>query len=139
MKQFITLIFLMIFCTAIGVAQSQKTFIKSLPLDGNQTVSLATAGDVQITEWDKDYIRITTTIEVLNFNEDILKRLVAVGRYSIEAETKDGVLIVKMPKVATQVTIKGSQLKEVFKYEIEVPKNVTIETNTEESTTAEIN
>lgn len=139
MKQFITLLFLMVFCTAIGIAQSQKTFIKSIPLEGSQTVSLATAGNIEVTEWDKDYIRITTTVEVLNFSEDILKRLVAVGRYSIETENKDGVLVVNMPKVTTQVTIKGSQLKEVFNYQIEVPKNVTVETAKDVTTTAEIN
>ncbi|MCP4440354.1 MAG: hypothetical protein GY810_15520 [Aureispira sp.] len=140
MKQFITLLFFMTFCTAISVAQSQKTFIKSLPLDGNQNVTLAAAGNVQVSEWDKDYIRITTTVEVLNFNEDILKRLVAVGRYSLESTTKDGALIVTMPKIATQVTIKGSLLKEVFKYEIQVPKNVTVDTQAEDATTtAEVN
>ncbi|BDS12193.1 hypothetical protein [Aureispira anguillae] len=130
MKKIFTLLIFCCLAAQITFAQSQKTFVKSLATQAS-TVVLNLDGATNITEWDEQFIRVTTTIELTNFNEEILKRLVAVGRYTLETTTKDGVMTVNMPKLATKVTIKGQLLNEVLNYEILVPKGITIETSSD--------
>ena len=126
MKKLFTLIIFLMTLTQTTWAQSQKTLIKSLPIEGASIVA-DLGGTVQTTEWDKDFVRITATVDVKNFSEEILKRLFAVGRYEIVATTKDGVTTLTMPKLATKVTIRGQQLLEEVTYEISVPRGMSLE------------
>ncbi len=126
MKTLFTLLFISILFAQASFAQSQKTFVKSLNPTAN-SVAIDLEGKVAVNEWSETFIRITTTVEVTNFDEDILKRLVSLGRYSIEAENKDGVMMISIPKLATKVTIKGQVLDEVLTCEIFVPKGMTVD------------
>ena len=126
MKKLFTLLFISILFTQASFAQSQKTFVKSLNPTAN-SVAIDLEGEVAVNEWSETFIRITTTVEVTNFNEDILKRLVSVGRYSMETANNDGVMMISMPKLATKVTIKGQVLNEVLTYEVFVPKGMTVD------------
>ena len=100
--------------------------MKSLTANAS-SISVDLEGNTEITEWEESFLRVTTTIELSNFNEDILKRLVSVGRYSVETTTSNGVMTIKMPKLATKVTIRGQVLNEILTYEILVPKGMTVE------------
>ena len=126
MKKLITLFIFLMILTQGAWAQSQKTLVKSIPIEGASIVA-SLEGTVETTEWDKDFVRVTATVDVKNFNEDILKRLFSVGRYEIVATTKDGVTTLMMPKLATKVTIRGQQLLEEVTYEISVPKGMALE------------
>jgi len=106
--------------------QSQKTFVKSLS-SNTSNIAVDLVGKTKISEWEESFIRVTTTIELSNFNEEILKRLVSVGRYNIETTTNNDVMIIQMPKLGTKVTIRGQVLSEILTYEILVPEGTTIE------------
>lgn len=126
MKIFIAL-FTLIFSFSVGAsAQAEKTLVKSLPIE-TATIALSLPGKVTITEWDKDFARLTTSVQLKNFNETILKRLAEVGRYELTSNTENGQFVLTMPKVAKQVTIKGVELKEIFEFTIMVPEGVTVE------------
>ena len=126
MKTIFTLFILSFLFVQTSFGQSQKTFVKSLSANAC-SIAVDLEGKTEITEWDESFVRVTTTIELSNFNEEILKRLVSVGRYSIETTTNNGVMTIQMPKLATKVTIRGQVLNEVLSYQILVPEGMTVE------------
>jgi hypothetical protein len=138
MKTIFTLFILSILFVQTSFGQSQKTFVKSLTANAS-SIAVDLEGKTQVTEWEESFVRVTTTIELSNFNEEILKRLVSVGRYSIETTTADGVMTIQMPKLATKVTIRGQVLNEVLSYEILVPQGMTVEMVTSPSDTTPVN
>lgn len=106
-------------------AQSKKSFVKSVQAVSKKVV-IQLSGTSQVNEWQEDFIRITTTVQLTNFSEDILKRLFSVGRYSLVSVPKEGVLYLSMPKVLRPVSIKGIYLNEILNYEIFVPRATTV-------------
>lgn len=123
MKRIFTLAAMMICFVTVGFAQAEQTIVKSLVVDMN-TAIFEFPGEVSTNVWDKDFIRITAIIKVSNSSDEILKKLVAVGRYDIQTEEKDGKLVVTMPKVAHSVIVKGINLTELIKYEVQMPSHV---------------
>lgn len=134
MKRWMITFLLAAVCTVFSWAQAQKTFVKSVPLNGMHHVVAAVQGDVNTSKWDSDYLRVTVTVEVSNFSEDILKRLVEVGRYDIQAVEQNGAIYLTMPKINTPVSIKGTQLVEKITYEIVAPQKVVVDVNQPETT-----
>ena len=126
MKTIFTFFIFSILFVQTSFGQSQKTFVKSLSANAS-SISVDLEGKTEVTEWEESFVRVTTTIELSNFSEEILKRLVSVGRYSIETTTNNGVMTIQMPKLATKVTIRGQVLNEVLTYEILVPEGMTVE------------
>jgi len=105
-------------------AQVSKTLIKSTSIEETHTAFVMLPGEVNVNEWNESFIRVTTTINVENMNESIVKRLVIVGRYSVEAkEDKFGkMMIIKMPNVAHYVAVKGVDLIETYTFEVYAPE-----------------
>lgn len=120
-KLFTTLLFFMI---SIGFAfsQSEQVIVKSIPLQNASGIVLELPGEVKAQEWERDYIRVTVTINALNTNEDILKRLITVGRYDIQSEVIGDEVQITMPKMEQQVTIKGTDLQDRLLFEVSYPK-----------------
>lgn len=104
--------------------QVTKVLSKSIDLATTHTTYLMLPGPVTTTEWEEDYLRVTTTIEVENLTESMVKRLMVVGRYSLEKKTdKYGkMLVLSMPNAANIIIIKGTNLVERYKFEVNVPK-----------------
>ena len=127
MKNLFTLIIL-VFAFTATFAQTEKTLTKSVALNETQTAFVMLPGEVAVTEWNESFIRVTTTINVENMSENIVKRLVIVGRYSVEAkEDKYGkMMVIKMPKAAHQVTVQGVELTETYTFEVNAPKGYRI-------------
>ena len=123
MKNLLTLLIL-VFAFTATFAQTEKTLTKSVALNETHTAYEMLPGEVAVTEWNESFVRITTTINVENMSENIVKRLVIVGRYSIEAqEDKFGkMMVIKMPKAAHHVTVQGVELAETYTFEINAPK-----------------
>jgi hypothetical protein len=119
-----TLIFSLAFIS-VSFAQGQKVLIKSFQTDSKELV-VDMVGRVLVNEWDENYVRVMSSIEVNNFSEQVLMRLLMVGRYSITSETIDGALIIKMPRIADQISIKGEVLEEVLEYQIFVPRGTKV-------------
>ena len=123
MKTLLTLLVLVLAATTT-FAQTEKTLTKSLALNETHTAFVMLPGDVSLTTWDENFLRVTTTIQVANMSENIVKRLVVVGRYSIETkEDKFGkMMVIKMPKVAHYVAVQGVDLVESYNFKIQAPK-----------------
>jgi hypothetical protein len=123
MKNFLTILFLVVGLTTVIHAQTEKTITKSFAVNETQMAFVMLPGDVAVSEWNEKYVRLTTYIMVENMSENIVKQLVIVGRYNIEVkEDKYGkMIVVKMPDVAHHVTVKGVDLVESYNFEISVP------------------
>ena len=122
MKLLTTLLFLILTFTIN--AQVNKTLIKSTSNEETHTAFVILPGKVNVNEWNENFIRVTTTINVENMSENIVKRLVIVGRYSVEAkEDKYGkMMVIKMPNVAHYVAVKGVDLIETYTFEVYAPE-----------------
>jgi hypothetical protein len=126
MKTLITFFaFVAIFMSNV-CAQSQRQIVKTLDLKG-QTLVASFHGDIKVVETETEFVRITATIDVANFSDDILKKLIEVGRYDIKTTVgTDGKTILSMPSIEKRVVIKGVDLVERMSYEISVPKGTEI-------------
>lgn len=122
------LLFILIFSVLLipaSFTQGQKVLIKSFNTDSKELVVDMT-GRVLVNEWDENYVRVMSNIEINNFDEKVLMRLLMVGRYSITSETIDGVMKITMPRIADQISIKGEMLEEVLEYQIYVPRGTQV-------------
>jgi len=105
-------------------AQVSKTLIKSTSIEETHTAFVILPGEVNVNKWDENFIRVTTTVNVANMSENIVKRLIMVDRYSIETkEDKFGkIMVIKMPNIAHYVAVKGVDLIETYTFEVHAPK-----------------
>lgn len=124
MKNLFALLVLVLGLATSVTAQTEKTLTKSVDLASTHTAFVLLPGDVVVNEWDEDFIRVTTTLDVKNMSENIVKRLVIVGRYSIETKTdKYGkMMVIKMPNVKNFVAVRGVDLVESYSFEIQAPE-----------------
>ncbi len=128
MKKIFTLLVLVLALNNSVNAQVGKTLVKSLAVETTTSYTTKAVvdllGDVTVSEWDKNFIRITTHVEVLNMNENIVKQLIMVGRYTLESNINEETqtLYVTMPNIANMVTVKGVELSEVLSFEVNVPE-----------------
>jgi len=122
MKNVFTLLILVFGIVATTQAQVEKTLVKSVALEASANLTVALPGAVEVEEWDKDFVRVTTNLKVENMNENIVKQLVIVGRYNVETATEGQAIVITMPKVANLVTVKGVSLKEVLTFNIAAPE-----------------
>jgi len=121
MKKQLLFITLLLSLTVTVFAQAEKTLIKSVATANASTAVLDLPGEVTVSTWDKDFIRITAIIHITNTTDDILKRLVAVGRYNIISKENGHTLTIQMPKMARKVIIKGNDLAESVSYTVLLP------------------
>jgi hypothetical protein len=126
MKNLIILLSLVLgFATTIN-AQAEKTLVKSVALTASNSAIVNLPGEMSLVAWDNDndFIRVTTYLKVDNMNENIVKQLVMVGRYTLSTSLDEatGTLRITMPKVANQVTVKGILLSENLSFEINAPE-----------------
>lgn len=124
MKNLFTLIVLMLVFATATFAQAEKTLIKSIPAENIMTALVELPGEVQVSNWDKGFVRVTAVIRVSNTTESILKRLVMVGRYEMNVQEDKNSLILTMPKTEHTVIIKGVNLEEVLSFEVQVPAGI---------------
>lgn len=124
MKNLIILLSLVLgFATTMN-AQAEKTLVKSVALTASNSAIVNLPGEMSLETWDNDFIRVTTYLKVDNMNENIVKQLVMVGRYTLSTKLDEatGTLTITMPKVANQVTVKGVLLAEHLSFEINAPE-----------------
>ncbi len=133
MKTIIQLLFLLFLSIQVGFGQASQSIVRSVPLQAATTININIPGEVKGQIWDKDFVRIVITVNILNSGEDILKRLVTLGRYDIEHNEENDRLIIDMPKLAQQVVLKGINLEERFRVEVFYPKDIELEWNRSEA------
>lgn len=115
---------------SIATGQSEKTFIKTFPLLGRQTVVLNLGENIQVTSWDNDVVRVQMTVSVQT-NEATLKALAETGRYMLKSELSVQDLTVTAPSLSNPVKLNGVELKETITFMVLVPKNINILKNTD--------
>jgi len=130
MKSFIILT-IILFSGFAGTAQEQTNIIQTLS-NTSSNIKVALNGKIKVTEWDKPYVRVSTSVAIKGVRKGILKHLVAASRYKISSTVTEGILLIEAPKLKKDVTIKGKRLEEVFDYEIFVPKSSHIEFRSKE-------
>ncbi|WMX14078.1 MULTISPECIES: hypothetical protein [unclassified Aureispira] len=135
MKNLILLLSLVCGLATTMNAQVEKTLVKSVALATSTSAIVNLPGEVSLQEWDKDFIRVTTHLKVDNMSENIVKQLVVVGRYTLatDVDPSNGTLIITMPKVANQVTVKGVLLAEYLSFEINAPEGYQVIIESEEN------
>jgi len=124
MKNLIIFLSLVLGFATTQNAQAKKTLEKSVELTASTSAIVNLPGEVSLNAWENDFIRVTTYLRVDNMNENIVKQLVMVGRYTLstDLDAGNGTLIITMPKVANQVTVKGVLLSEQLSFEINAPE-----------------
>ena len=135
MKNLIILLSLVLSFTTTINAQVDKVLVKSVALTASNSAMISLPGEVSLSTWDNDFIRVTTYLKVDNMNENIVKQLVMVGRYTLttKLDAVTGTLTILMPKVANQVTVKGILLAEHLSFEISVPEGYEVIIDGEEN------
>lgn len=128
MRNLILLFILMLGTITMTQAQASKTLVKSVALAGAEEVIIDLPGLVENSEWDNDFVRVTTYLTVGNMSENIVKQLVLVGRYNLETNLDEatGVLVITMPKISNQVRVKGVALVETLRFEVQAPAGYTV-------------
>jgi hypothetical protein len=114
-------------CTFGASSQVQKNIVKSYQYNGAQVVTLAVEGEVEIEEWDEKIVRLVTTIDALNFNEQTLKALTEAGRYTASSKNVDNAIILTMLKAQRALEIRGTVIEEKYRFKVFVPRGVTVE------------
>jgi len=124
MKNLIILLSLIVGLTTTINAQTEKTLVKSVALTASTSAMVNLPGEVNLNTWENDFIRVTTYLKVDNMNESIVKQLVMVGRYTLSSDLDEsnGTLIITIPNITNEVTVKGVLLVEQFSFEINAPE-----------------
>ncbi len=119
--------FLMAFCTYAQTVE--KTLVKSIGIASANKVYVDLPGEVKIEQqhWDSNTIRVEMNISLKNFNESILKSLIAAGRYNVVSTSKNDGLYLHAPNKKKSVTIRGTQLNDNVVYLLKVPEEIQVE------------
>lgn len=130
MKTIITIFFAMFLAFAQNLsAQATKALVKTIDPKGAMVLTSEIPGQIKIKETESSLIRITAHVEIANFNDVILQRLIEAGRYSIQSEVDAaGNCVLTMPSINKKVVIKEVALIEALSFEIELPKGMTLKT-----------
>ena len=123
---FLTILFIL-GCTFGASSQVQKNIVKSFQHNGAQVLTLAVTGEVVVEEWDEKIVRLVTTIDALNFNEQTLKALTEAGRYTSTSKNVDNAMILTMLKAQKKLEIRGTVIEEKYTFKVFVPRGLTVE------------
>ena len=110
----------------LGIAQTQKTLVKTFAIDEGYTeLTVTLDADIEVEEWDNNTIRIITEINI-NTGEQILKALIKAGRYNYETnyDAANNILLLNMPKKDRVIVINEQTLKDDLILKIYVPKGM---------------
>ncbi len=115
----------------------EKTLVKSFNLNGNTTVDLQFAGNVEVEEWNNDIMRVQMTITAENMSETTLKSLIKAGRYNIKSKEEKDAYKVYVPGIDREIRIKGVPLSDKVSYVVSVPTGTFVRLADEASTELE--
>lgn len=111
-------------CLSLLAQSSEKTFVKSIDLEGKKTVRLLVDGKVAVEEWAGDLMRIELTVGIDKASPTLLKGLVRTGRYSLASTLEAEALLVEAPGLERQV--RGRVFDETISYTVKVPQGVDV-------------
>lgn len=127
MKTFILTWIALLGIVVVTFAQAQKTLVKTLAVEEpTYEVVFDLPGNVEVMKWDNKTIRIITTITAQNTQEQVLKALVAAGRYNYEmlVDETTGKITIDMPQKEQIIIINNVDLDEQLEFEIYLPRGI---------------
>jgi hypothetical protein len=132
------IIFLAIFAFGTVSAQQlvEKTLVKPVNLFGNNQIDIMLNGEVSIQEWSNEHAQVEMSITAYGVNSQVLKSLVAAGRYNIKVENKNDTIILSSPNLAKALKVRGNSLKDEVKYILYVPATCTVNKQGEDGMTS---
>ncbi len=138
MKARFTFSFILVLLTSfhlIGQDHIERTLVKSFNLSGYNSVymDVAPENDVVINEWNQEQMRVIMTVSLGNGSGQMLKSLVKVGRYNLDAADDETSLRVYLPGLEREVKLRsGNKLIENISFEIFAPCNFLVITRSDE-------
>jgi len=133
MKKFFVLIALVL-GTQMMMAQTQKTFVKSFNLEGNNFVVVKLDGAVEVKEWNEPIVRVHTNVELENGSSSVLKQFLMLGRYNLSSRLNNGDYVIESAQRVPNVKYKGQVLVEKVTYTVFAPSNVEVTIEGDETT-----
>lgn len=124
--------FILLICTSCLFAQNAKTLVKAFNIADSDIVLMDVEKNskVVVNEWGEDQMRIIMTVSLENGSDMMLKSLVKVGRYNIDAVDESGIFRVFLPELLKEVKLRsGNKLIENIDFEVFAPSSVQVKTN----------
>lgn len=101
-------------------SQTSKTFVKSIPNNSNEVIVNINC-DKKVNHWDNNFIRIelmvTSTLPI-----ETLNSLVKIGRYDFDYKVENDYIIITLPKLNNEITIRGERVTEKISITIWLPE-----------------
>ena len=89
------------------------------------TLDMELEGDLDVTYWDKDYVKIEIQIKSDNGNASILRYLNSLGRYLVDySSDKYATTMISMPNLPKRVTVNGKKYCEELTFKVYVPQGL---------------
>lgn len=126
MKIHRTILFSILFLSSLSLfaQSSEKTFVKSIDLEGKKTVRLLVDGEVKVEEWGSDLMRIELTVGIDHASPSLLKGLARTGRYSLSSTLEAEALLVEAPGLEREV--RGRRLAEKLSFVVKIPQGTKV-------------
>lgn len=108
-------------------AQFVKEYVRSFALKNSDSILFELHIPFEIIEWDRPIVRTITQVESFSFSDEVLRKLIRQGRYSVIGKREENVLRVSMPELFHAVTVQGVALHDEVVAEIYVPRGTFVE------------
>jgi len=117
----------MVAVVAAGFGQRERQIIKTFNADEDcNFVVFEVKGEADVFKWDKNVIRVMTTIQTPEVEDRVLEALIKTERYTFKVEhhQEERVLIFDMPNAENTIIINGTDLFEKLNFEIFIPRRM---------------
>ena len=124
-----TIVFLLLALLPAGIyAQpGEKTFVKAINQNGNQTVYFDIEGKLDVKTWPQQQLRLLMKVNLANGTSIMLKSLVQAGRYDIQSGELGKGFTIFAPQLEKEVRMRnGENLNETISFTLFVPVGVQV-------------
>ncbi len=106
----------------------EKTVLKPINLKGYNHLEANLDGKVNVKTWTNEYAQVEINIKAYGLNAQILKALVAAGRYNIHIDYKDDKVVLTTPDLSKSIKVRGTELKDEVTFTIFMPEYCKLDT-----------
>ena len=125
MKHLLLVFLLAVWCFPLLAQHSERTLVKSFNPNGNNHLLIDLPGELSVSPWNENFVRVQFTIQLENGSDAILKGLLVAGRYHLAGETGDA-FRVHAPGLARTLPQRSHPLLEKFSVEVFAPSDMRV-------------
>ncbi len=125
-NRIVSIVLLLTFAFSAVAQTTGKTFTKAFNTSGKSRIKIDLPGQVDLKVWNSPTIRIEIAVQLPSGNTSMLDQLASVGRYNLQADPLDEVLIITAPNLNKIIRVKGEELRENVSYTVFVPKDLDV-------------